>query len=202
MTDEEKKKKVETDEALAKDIENARVDLKKTLDKYGEETQELKNRVDKMIDANTKKEQEYIKDKEAQEKKDKEFEDEMNQYKITLEETKQFTNSNSGPQRTAEQKAQVDAYISYVKDSKAGLFAKHDEKTYVISNDPQAGYLQVPPVLATEIIDQAVLEITPAMRLSNTITISGNEFRVPTKTAHAVASRVGETGNSSEDRQQ
>jgi HK97 family phage major capsid protein len=72
-------------------------------------------------------------------------------------------------------------------------------KTLTAEDDPQAGYLLLPPYLETEIVDQALQEISPMRRVASVRQISTNLYELPSKTAHAAASWVIDGGTTSED---
>jgi HK97 family phage major capsid protein len=198
MTDEEKA-------ALKKDEEMAKVvtDLQTKLTKAdGEKTaaiKEIETNFKNVIDEQQKK---YDDAKADLEKKIVDTAEEAKKRADELEKKYARTahgGHGRGEGRTPEQKAQMDAFLTYAQKGEAVMMAQHDEKAYNIQIDPEGGYLQVPPVMSTDIIDQAVQEISPALQLAEVQRISGNENQMPAITAHAVASRVSETGTTTAD---
>lgn len=197
MTDEEKKQR-ELDAEFATDINNLRNDVKT----YGEKTEaEMKLLEERILEKHNKAEEKRNEElktlKDAKEATEAELKEAFEKLNTKFTNLNLHGNKDEGG-RTPEQKAELAALQDYALYDKQGLI-KHDEKTYVIGTDPSAGYLSVPPYYANELIDQARLEISPVLSEVNVERVPANQFEVPTITGHAVASRVAETGTTSED---
>jgi len=194
----EKEKKLTADEKLATEMNNIRADVKTYGEKTEAEMKLWKERVGKDInEAQEKHDAEAATQKEEREAIDKKLEDGLDKLHTKVDRLNLFGEGGKEG-RTDEQKSQMSAYIDYVKFGQPGL-AKHDLKTYVTGVDAAAGHLVVPAFFDTSIVDQARLEVTPALSLASVQNLPADQYEVPTITAHAVAGRVAETGTTSED---
>jgi len=197
MTDEEKKE-LESKEELIKGVKALREKLEKDPLATEAAMKAMEEKVTAKMDEDQKNHDTEIETlKEEKEKSEKEMKDALDKLHVKVDRLNMFGEGKPGG-RTDEQKAQMAALTDYARDKHHGL-AKHDEKTYVVGTDAAAGHLVVPPYFDTEIIDQARLEITPALALAKYEKIPANQYEVPTITGHAVATWSGETTVTVED---